>query len=162
MAEMTVIAGNDHPDGVSMAVMGQQPAPAKRSTWRTAAIATGFAILALVLAALVLGLLAAAGVSSYDNLWHLAVAHHVPMARLNPLELDFGLVVVTLADITLTLIGHPFAGLRWLARLLGLGTIAANVAAGVAGPGGRVPAGVRPGDHRRPHRGRPRVPAAPR
>jgi hypothetical protein len=136
MSEMTAIAGNDHPAGATMAVVGEEAAHAKRSKWRTAAVVTGFALLALVLAVLVLGLLAAAGVSSYDNLWHLATAHHVPMARLNPLELDFGLVVVTLADITLTLIGHPFAGLRWLARLLGLGTIAANVAAGWPDPVG--------------------------
>lgn len=81
-------------------------------------------------------LLAASAASSYDNLWHLAAAHRVPMPRLNPLELDGGLVVITLVDIVFTWIGHPSAWLRFLARLLGIGTIAANVAAGWPDPVG--------------------------
>ena len=85
---------------------------------------------------LAVALLAAAAASSYDNLWHLAVSRHVPVARLNPLELDGGLVVITLIDIVFTWIGYPLAGLRFAARVLGIGTVAANVAAGWPDPVG--------------------------
>lgn len=85
---------------------------------------------------LTIALLAAAAASSYDNLWHLAAAYGVPMPRLNPVELDGGLVVIALIDMALTWCGYPLGGLRFLARILGAGTIAANVAAGWPHPVG--------------------------
>jgi hypothetical protein len=99
---------------------------------------TGWQLTAVIGAVVVLSaaLLAAAIASSYDSVWHLAVARHVPVPRLTPLELDGGLIVVTLADIATTWLGHPFGGLRWLARLLGLATVAANIAAGWPDPVG--------------------------
>src|SRR6185312_7475660 len=74
--------------------------------------------------------------SSYDNLFHLAASRGVPIPHLSPLEIDAGLVVVIALDIVLTWLGHPIGGLRLLARILGIGTIAANVAAGWPDPVG--------------------------
>lgn len=107
-----------------------------RVNWHAIGRAAGVGAAVAVTAILALGLLAASGASSYDNLWHLAASHRVPIPRLNPLELDGGLVVITLLDIVLTWIGYPFAGLRFIARALGVGTIAANVAAGWPDPVG--------------------------
>jgi hypothetical protein len=107
-----------------------------RVNWHAISRAVGIGAAVAITAILALGLLAASGASSYDNLWHLAASHHVPIPRLNPLELDGGLVVMTLIDIVLTAAGYPFAGLRFIARILGAGTIAANVAAGWPDPVG--------------------------
>jgi len=108
----------------------------KRINWRTFGRAAGITAAAATLGLLTLGLLAAAGVSSYDNLFHLAASRGVPIPHLSPLEIDAGLVVVIALDITLTWLGHPIGGLRLLARILGIGTVVANVAAGWPDPVG--------------------------
>lgn len=108
----------------------------KRVNWRAIGRAAGITVATAVLGLLTLGLLAAAGVSSYDNLFHLAASRGVPIPHLSPLEIDAGLVVVISLDITLTWLGHPIGGLRMLARILGAGTVAANVAAGWPDPVG--------------------------
>lgn len=73
---------------------------------------------------------------SYESLFHLALAHNVPLPRLNPVGLDGGLVGVIVLDIVLTWSGHPLALLRFAARLFALGTVAANAAAGWPDPVG--------------------------
>lgn len=108
----------------------------KRIDWRATGRTAGVTAVAATLGLLTLGLLAAAGASSYDNLFHLAASRGVPIPHLSPLEIDAGLVVVIALDIVLTWLGHPVGGLRLLARILGAGTIAANVAAGWPDPVG--------------------------
>lgn len=71
---------------------------------------------------------------SYESVTHLAVTHHVPLPRLVPVGVDGGLVGAVLLDVVLTWIGYPVWWLRWLARLLTLGTIAANATAGWPDP----------------------------
>jgi Protein of unknown function (DUF2637) len=71
---------------------------------------------------------------SYDSLYHLAAAHHVPLPHLKPVDLDGGLIGIILLDITLTWVGYPLAWLRFSARLFAAGTIAANAAAGWPDP----------------------------
>ena len=101
----------------------------RRINWRAIGRTAGIVTVTAILGLLTLGLLAAAGASSYDNLFHLAVSRGVPIPHLSPLEIDVGLVVVVALDIVLTWLGYPIGGLRLLARILGIGTIAANVAA---------------------------------
>ena len=108
----------------------------RRGRWRAIGRTAGVVAVVTILGLLTLGLLAAAGVSSYDNLFHLAASRDVPIPHLSPLEIDVGLVVVIALDIVLTWLGHPIGGLRLLARILGVGTIAANVAAGWPDPVG--------------------------
>jgi hypothetical protein len=108
----------------------------RRIDWRAIGRTAGIVAVVAILGLLTLGLLAAAGVSSYDNLFHLAASRNVPIPHLSPLEIDVGLVVVIALDIVLTWLGHPIGGLRLLARILGIGTIAANVAAGWPDPVG--------------------------
>jgi hypothetical protein len=108
----------------------------RRGNWRAIGRTAGVVAVVAILGLLTLGLLAAAGVSSYDNLFHLAASRGVPIPHLSPLEIDVGLVVVIALDIVLTWLGHPIGGLRLLARILGIGTIAANVAAGWPDPVG--------------------------
>jgi hypothetical protein len=108
----------------------------RRVNWRAIGRTAGTVTVAAILGLLTLGLLAAAGVSSYDNLFHLAASRGVPIPHLSPLEIDVGLIVVIAMDIVLTWLGHPIGGLRLLARILGIGTIAANVAAGWPDPVG--------------------------
>jgi hypothetical protein len=71
---------------------------------------------------------------SYASVTHLATIHHVPMPLLVPVGIDGGLVGTVLLDIMLTWTGYPVWWLRWLARLLTLGTVAANAAAGWPDP----------------------------
>jgi hypothetical protein len=108
----------------------------RRIDWRSLGRTAGTAAVAVILALLTLALLAAAGASSYDNLFHLAASRNVPIPHLSPLEIDVGLIVVIAMDIVLTWLGYPIGGLRLLARILGIGTIAANVAAGWPDPVG--------------------------
>lgn len=108
----------------------------RRVNWRAIGRTAGIGAVAAILGLLTLALLAAAGVSSYDNLFHLAASRGVPIPHLSPLEIDVGLIVVITLDIVLTWLGHPITGLRLLARILGIGTIAANVAAGWPDPVG--------------------------
>lgn len=71
---------------------------------------------------------------SYTSITHLAAGHHVPLPRLVPVGIDGGLAGTVLLDIVLTWSGYPIWWLRWLSRLLTLGTIAANTAAGWPDP----------------------------
>jgi hypothetical protein len=91
-----------------------------------------WAIAGVALAAACLLSYGAAG--SYASVTHLAAAHHVPLPRLVPVGIDGGLAGTVLLDIVLTWSGYPVWWLRWLARLLTLGTIAANAAAGWPDP----------------------------
>jgi len=108
----------------------------RRVNWRAIGRTAGIVAVVAILGLLTLGLLAAAGASSYDNLFHLAASRGVPIPHLSPLEIDVGLIVVIAMDIVLTWLGYPIGGLRLLARILGIGTIAANVAAGWPDPVG--------------------------
>ncbi len=87
-----------------------------------------WAIAGVALAAVCLFGYGAAG--SYTSVTHLAAAHHVPLPRLVPVGIDGGLVGTVLLDMVLTWTGYPVWWLRWLARMLTVGTIAANAAAG--------------------------------
>jgi hypothetical protein len=58
----------------------------------------------------------------------------MPLPRLVPAGIDGGLVGTVLLDIVLTWIGSPVWWLRWLARFLTVGTVAANGAAGWPDP----------------------------
>lgn len=79
-------------------------------------------------------LLAYGAAGSYTSVTHLASVHHVPLPRLVPVGIDGGLIGTVLLDIVLTWIGFPVWWLRWLARLLTIGMIAANGAAGWPDP----------------------------
>jgi len=90
--------------------------------------------------ALAAGCLLAYGVAgSYTSVTHLASAHGVPLPRLVPVGIDGGLIGTVLLDIVLTWTGFPVWWLRWLARILTAGMIAANGAAGWPDP---VPTGL--------------------
>jgi Protein of unknown function (DUF2637) len=102
--------------------MNQDPYQAELTT------AQRWAVVGVGVAAACLFGYGAAG--SYASVTHLAAAHHVPLPRLVPVGIDGGLVGTVLLDIVLTWTGHPVWWLRWLARLLTAGTIAANAAAG--------------------------------
>lgn len=108
----------------------------RRIDWRTTGRTAGTVAVVAILGLLTLALLAAAGASSYDNLFHLAASRSVPIPHLSPLEIDGGLVVVIVLDIMFTWRGCPLGGLRLLARILGVGTIVANVMAGWPDPVG--------------------------
>jgi hypothetical protein len=114
---------------MSAPTVTDQPGRRKRALgkWQLTAVVTVVGLVASVLVTY-----GAAG--SYDSLMHLAVAHHVPLPRLNPVGLDGGLFGVILLDIVLTWAFHPLAWLRLTARLLALGTLAANLAAGWPDP----------------------------
>jgi Protein of unknown function (DUF2637) len=110
-------------------VRTDQPKREKRTLrgWQLAVVVTVIAIVAAVLITY--------GVAgSYDSLWHLAAAHHVPLPRLNPVGLDGGLIGVIFADIALTWAFRPLGWLRLTARLLAVGTLAANASAGWPDP----------------------------
>lgn len=69
-------------------------------------------------------------VGSYATVSALAAEHHVPLAALVPLGIDGGLVGVVVLDLVLSWMGSPVAWLRQVARLLMVGTVVANAAAG--------------------------------
>lgn len=91
----------------------------------------------MAMAGVAAGCLFAYGVAgSYTSVTHLAAEHHVPLPRLVPVGIDGGLVGTILLDIVLTWTGYPVWWLRWLARLLTMGTVVANAAAGWPDPVG--------------------------
>jgi len=110
--------------------MNESRAQHKKRALTSRQIAAVSAVVALV--AVVLVTYGAAG--SYDGLWHLAAARHVPLPRLVPAGLDGGLIGVIALDITLTWAGRPLAWLRFAARAFALGTVTANAAAGWPDP----------------------------
>lgn len=97
--------------------------------WHAAAVVS-------LLAAIGAGLAAYAAAASYESVSAAAVAHHVPLASLNPLGLDGGLFGIVVLDIVLTWTKQPVWWLRLTARLFAGGTIAANAAAGWPDPVG--------------------------
>jgi hypothetical protein len=87
---------------------------------------------AAVTVAVALGLgLAAYGVAgSYQTLSGLAQRRGVPLAPLVPVGIDGGLIGVVVLDLVLTWIGQSIGWLRQFVRVLTVGTVAANTAAG--------------------------------
>ncbi|MFC0105468.1 DUF2637 domain-containing protein [Kibdelosporangium aridum] len=81
-----------------------------------------------------LALAAYGAVGSYKTVSDTATALGVPFPHLVPIGIDGGLVGVVTLDLVLAWTGHPIAWLRQLARLLTLGTVAANVSAGWPDP----------------------------
>src|SRR6266571_2758722 len=80
--------------------------------------------------ALGLGLAAYRVAGSYQTLSALAKRRGVPLAPLVPVGIDGGLIGVVVLDLVLTWIGQPIGWLRQFARVLTVGTVAANAAAG--------------------------------
>lgn len=91
-----------------------------------------FAFGGAIMMALVLAAYGAVG--SYKTVSDTAAALGVPFPNLVPIGIDGGLVGVVTLDLALAWTGHPIAWLRQLARLLTLGTVAANVSAGWPDP----------------------------
>lgn len=71
---------------------------------------------------------------SYETISRKAVEVGVPLPRLVPIGIDGGLVGVVVLDLVLAWTAHPIGWLRQLARLLAVGTVAANVSAGWPDP----------------------------
>lgn len=90
------------------------------------------ALAATITMALVLAAYGAIG--SYTTISTLAATFHVPFPYLVPIGIDGGLIGVIVLDLVLAWTGHPLAWLRQLARLLTMGTVAANVSAGWPNP----------------------------
>ncbi|WP_165960695.1 DUF2637 domain-containing protein [Actinocrispum wychmicini] len=80
-------------------------------------------------------MLAAYGIAgSYETISRKAVEVDVPLPQLVPIGIDGGLVGVVVLDLVLAWTAHPIGWLRQLARLLAVGTVAANVSAGWPDP----------------------------
>jgi hypothetical protein len=77
-----------------------------------------------------LGLAAYGVAGSYQTLSGLAKRSGVPLAPLVPVGIDGGLIGVVVLDLVLSWIGQPIGWLRQFARILTVGTVAANAAAG--------------------------------
>ena len=108
----------------------------KRVDWHAVTRSVGLGAIIGAVALLTLGLVAYAAAASYESVSHLAATRGVPLARLNPLGIDGGLLAVIVLDIALTAWGHPVSWLRFTGRLFAVGTIAANIAAGWPDPAG--------------------------
>jgi hypothetical protein len=91
-------------------------------------IALGGAVL------LAVGLAGYGAVGSYETVARLAAEAGVPLPGLVLLGLDGGLVGVLVLDLVLAWTGQPVGWLRQIARLLTVGTVAANVSAGWPDP----------------------------
>jgi hypothetical protein len=101
--------------------------------------------------ALGLGLAAYGVAGSYRAVSGLAQRKGVPLAHLVPVGIDGGLIGVVVLDLVLSWIGQPIGWLRQFVRVLTVGTVAANAAAGWPD---LVSAGLRPrGDRRSTARG---------
>lgn len=73
-------------------------------------------------------------VGSYTTISAKAAELGVPLPHLVPIGIDGGLIGVVVLDLVLAWTGHPVGWLRQLARLLTIGTVAANVSAGWPNP----------------------------
>jgi Protein of unknown function (DUF2637) len=80
--------------------------------------------------ALGLGLAAYGVAGSYQTVSGLAERRGVPLAHLVPVGVDGGLIGVVVLDLVLSWIGQPIGWLRQFVRILTVGTVAANAAAG--------------------------------
>lgn len=81
-----------------------------------------------------LGLAAYGAVGSYETVSDLAAGAGMPLPGLVPVGIDGGLIGVVALDLVLVWTGQPVGWLRQLARLLAVGTVAANVSAGWPDP----------------------------
>ena len=91
--------------------------------------------LALTSALAMAVVLAAYGaIGSYTTIATTADQVGVPFPDLVPIGIDGGLIGVITLDLILAWTGHPVGWLRQLARLLTIGTVAANVSAGWPNP----------------------------
>lgn len=91
--------------------------------------------LALSAAVIMAVVLAAYGaIGSYTTIATTAAQVNVPFPNLVPIGIDGGLIGVITLDLILAWTGHPTGWLRQLARLLTIGTVAANVSAGWPNP----------------------------
>jgi hypothetical protein len=77
-----------------------------------------------------LGLAAYGVAGSYQTVAGLAERRGVPLAPLVPVGIDGGLIGVVVLDLVLSWIGQPIGWLRQFVRVLTVGTVAANAAAG--------------------------------
>ena len=77
-----------------------------------------------------LGLAAYGVAGSYQTVSGLAERRGVPLALLVPVGIDGGLIGVVVLDLVLSWIGQPIGWLRQFVRVLTVGTVAANAAAG--------------------------------
>jgi hypothetical protein len=80
--------------------------------------------------ALGLGLVAYGVAGSYQTVSALAERRGVPLASLVPVGIDGGLIGVVVLDLVLSWIGQEIGWLRQFVRVLTVGTVAANAAAG--------------------------------
>jgi hypothetical protein len=80
--------------------------------------------------ALGLGLAGYGVAGSYQTVSALAKHRGVPLAPLVPVGIDGGLIGVVVLDLVLSWIGQPIGWLRQFVRILTVGTVAANAAAG--------------------------------
>lgn len=87
-----------------------------------------------VSAGLAVGLAAYGAAGSYRTISDLAARAGVPLPGLVPVGIDGGLVGVVTLDLVLAWTGQPVGWLRQLARLLTVGTVAANISAGWPDP----------------------------
>jgi Protein of unknown function (DUF2637) len=101
-----------------------------RTRWQAAGVAAIVGMTALI----GLGLAAYSAAASYESVSGLAVTHHVPLPRLNPLGIDGGLFGVIVISVALIWMGVRIPWLRATARLFAVGTVAANAAAGWPDP----------------------------
>ncbi|MCE7007061.1 DUF2637 domain-containing protein [Kibdelosporangium philippinense] len=85
-------------------------------------------------AGLAVGLAAYGAAGSYETVTGLAAEVGVPLPGLVPVGIDGGLVGVVVLDLVLAWTGQPVGWLRQFARLLTVGTVAANVSAGWPDP----------------------------
>jgi hypothetical protein len=83
---------------------------------------------------LALALATYGAVGSYTTVSTRAAELSVPLPELVPIGIDGGLVGVIVLDLVLAWTGHPIGWLRQPARLLTIGTVAANVSAGWPNP----------------------------
>ena len=123
-----------NPAGVTPTMDGMAHDPQhekqQRTRWQTAGVAAIVGLTALI----GLGLAAYSAAASYESVSGLAVAHHVPLPRLNPLGIDGGLFGVIVISVALIWMGIRIPWLRATARLFAAGTVAANAAAGWPDP----------------------------
>jgi Protein of unknown function (DUF2637) len=77
-----------------------------------------------------LGLAAYGVAGSYQTVSGLAERRGVPLAPMGPVGIDGGLIGVVVLDLVLSWIGQPIGWLRQFVRVLTVGTVAANAAAG--------------------------------
>jgi Protein of unknown function (DUF2637) len=97
---------------------------------RSASLSRGQRAAIGVSVALGLGLAGYGVAGSYKTVSGLAERRDIPLASLVPVGIDGGLIGVVVLDLVLSWIGQPIGWLRQFVRILTVGTVAANAAAG--------------------------------